>query len=239
VTARGNNRRQLFLDDADRRSFLRGLTRVVETFNWRCLAMCLMDNHFHLLIKTLEPNLGEGMKDLNQPHAQRFNRRYGNDGHLFQGRYYSSRVLTDRYLLACVRYVVQNPVRAGLCESPDRWAWSSHNITMKREQHRLVAVAELLRIFDEDPERARERYSAFVHERPDPASVVQLREARLMERSAPRPLHALLGAAPTADDIAEAYYGDGYDMKSIAQSIGCDATTVGRRIKAWRVQAGV
>jgi len=87
VTARGNERRWIFRDDADRLAFLDVLARVLDRFGWLCLAYCLMGNHYHLLVETPRPNLARGMRQLNGVYAQRFNRRHNRVGHLTQGRY--------------------------------------------------------------------------------------------------------------------------------------------------------
>jgi putative transposase len=87
VFARGNGRQLIYLDDADRGSYLAMLARAVAHRQWRCLAYCLMDNHVHLLIETPLPNLGAGMQWLHGRFAQQFNERHGRSGHVFQGRY--------------------------------------------------------------------------------------------------------------------------------------------------------
>lgn len=75
LTARGNERRAIYRDDSDRRCFLGTLEQTIERFGWRCLSYCLMTNHYHLLVRTPEPNLARGMRDLNGVYAQSFNRR--------------------------------------------------------------------------------------------------------------------------------------------------------------------
>lgn len=87
VTARGNARQNIYLDDADRRLFLEVLSETVEKYNWVCHAYCLMDNHYHLLLETPDPNLSLGMRQLNGVYIQRFNRAHNRIGHVFQGRF--------------------------------------------------------------------------------------------------------------------------------------------------------
>ncbi len=84
VTARGNARNAIFLDDEDRALFLGCLGEVVARFGWLCHAYCLMDNHYHLLIETPEGNLSLGMRQLNGVCTQHFNRLHGSVGHMFQ-----------------------------------------------------------------------------------------------------------------------------------------------------------
>ena len=130
VTSRGNARQAIFIDDEDRGRFLDVLSRVVQRFNWLCHAYCLMENHYHLLIETLNGNLSKGMRELNGVYTQGFNQRYRRVGHLLQGRYKAIIVEKDDHLLSLCRYVVLNPVRVGLIKGPEKWRWSSYGATI-------------------------------------------------------------------------------------------------------------
>ena len=130
VTARGNARTAVFLDDEDRQLFLDVLAECVKRFRWLCHAYCLMDNHYHLLIETPEGNLSAGMRQLNGIYTQRFNRRHGRVGHVFQGRFKAILVERQSYLLELCRYVVLNPVRAKMVEDSAQYAWSSYPATI-------------------------------------------------------------------------------------------------------------
>ena len=121
VTSRGNTRQAIFLDRDDEESFFGVLSSVVARFNWLCHAYCLMENHYHLMVETMEGNLSWGMRQLNGVYAQIFNRRYTRVGHLFQGRYKAILVEKEAHLLELCRYVVLNPVRAGLVKRPEGW----------------------------------------------------------------------------------------------------------------------
>jgi REP-associated tyrosine transposase len=116
VTARGNNREAIFLgaDEADREAFLEILGAICERFNWVCHAYCLMTNHYHLLIETPDANLSGGMRQLNGVYTQYVNRTHRRVSHLFQGRFKGILVEREGYLLELARYVVLNPVRAGM-----------------------------------------------------------------------------------------------------------------------------
>ena len=144
IMARGNERSSIYWDDGDRRHFLELLAEVGGGFRWRILAYCLMTNHYHLLVQTREPNLARGMRQLNGLYAQGFNRRHGRVGHLFQGRYSARLVQTDEYLRAAVRYIVRNPVRAGLCREPHGWRWSGHRAALGLEPPWFLDTATLL-----------------------------------------------------------------------------------------------
>ena len=99
VTSRGNARAPIFTDDADRQRFLVLLADVVRHDNWLCHALCLMDNHYHLVLETPDGNLSTGMRQLNGIYTQQFNQSHQRVGHLFQGRYKAIVVERDRYLL--------------------------------------------------------------------------------------------------------------------------------------------
>ena len=130
VTARGNARAEIFLDDANRAAFLDLLGDICGRFAWSSPAWCLMDNHYHLVVETEHANLSRGMRQLNGVYTQRFNRRHGRVGHVFQGRYKAILVDRDAYLLELARYVVLNPVRARMVPAAGDWPWSSYRATV-------------------------------------------------------------------------------------------------------------
>ncbi|MFQ5683246.1 MAG: transposase [Candidatus Binatia bacterium] len=129
LTSRGNRQESIFLDNGDRRSFLDLLGKEVKQQGWVCYASCLMDNRYHLIIETPEPNLVRGMRRLNGVYTQAFNRRHEKVGHLFQGRYKAIVVDKESYLFELCRYVVLNPVRAKVVPRPEDWKWSSYRGT--------------------------------------------------------------------------------------------------------------
>ena len=129
VTSRGNERRKIVLDDADRGMFLSVLAENVEQHQVVCHAWVLMDNHYHLLLETPAANLSMAMKHVNGIYTQKFNKKHHRVGHLFQGRYKSIVVEKDSYLKELCRYVVLNPVRAGMVKHPKEWKWSSYRGT--------------------------------------------------------------------------------------------------------------
>ena len=118
VTSRGDRREDIYLDDGDRQDWLAVLAHVCERFNWVVHAYCQMTNHYHLLVETVDGNLSQGMRQLNGLYTQRFNRRHRQVGHLFQGRYKAILVQKEAHLLELSRYVVLNPVRAGMVALP-------------------------------------------------------------------------------------------------------------------------
>lgn len=165
VTARGGRREAVFDDDQDRRMFLSTLEQVVNRFNWVCHAWCLMDNHYHLLIQTPDGNLSKGMRQLNGVYTQASNRRHQRVGHLFQGRFKAILVDSDAYLLELARYVVLNPVRAGMVGDPADWPWSSYRASAGLELCApWLAVDGVLAPFAGQRALAQTRYTQFVVE---------------------------------------------------------------------------
>jgi REP-associated tyrosine transposase len=106
LTARGDRQEPIFLSDVDRGKFLDLLGKEVKQQGWLCYAYCLMDNHYHLLVETPQPNLVRGMRRLNGVYTQAFNFKRKKPGHVFQGRYKSILVDKDNYLMELCRYIV-------------------------------------------------------------------------------------------------------------------------------------
>lgn len=165
VVANGNGGQEIVRDDADRRRFMARLARAVELHRWRCLAYCLLDTHFHLVLETPEPNLGVGMKWLKASYAQDFNNRHGRRGHVFGGRFYSRVIEREAHLLASLVYVFLNPVRAGLVDRPERWVWSSYASTVGLcALPEFLAADAVLELVDPRPEVARRTLAVVVDE---------------------------------------------------------------------------
>jgi len=164
ITSRGVEKRNIFLCNRDRRQFINLLGAVVDEYRWKLYAYVLMSNHYHLLVTTSESNLSAGMQRLGGLYAQRFNKRYLRWGHLFGGRFKSQFVDSGKYLLTASRYIVLNPVRAGLTISADEWPWSSYAATAGlRQPPRWLAVDDLLReLHPDDRELAIAYYREFV-----------------------------------------------------------------------------
>ncbi len=124
IILRGVNRQEIFHDDADRAKFLETLRRYTDD-GIDVLAYCLMDNHVHLLL-CAEAELSMFIKKIASSYVYYFNHKYDRIGHLFQDRYKSEAVDTDEYLLVAARYILQNPQKAGICQTKD-YQWNSWN----------------------------------------------------------------------------------------------------------------
>lgn len=132
VTSRGDRHEDIYLDDGDHLLWLDILSHACARFNWTCHAWCHMTNHYHLVVETADANLASGMRQLNGVYTQASNRKHGNSGHVFQGRYKAILVERDSYLLELARYVVLNPVRARLVPDAVDWPWSSFQAMVGR-----------------------------------------------------------------------------------------------------------
>lgn len=263
VTSRGDRREAIFEDDADRETFLEILGQVIEGWNWLCHAYCLMTNHYHLVIETPDANLSKGMRQLNGVYTQASNRRHQRSGHLFQGRYKAILVDTDAYLLELTRYVVLNPLRAGMVENPGEWCWSSYRAMIGETPFPAwLATDGLLMQFSRSRSTAQKRYAQFVADGVDWESIwkdlnrqIFLGDDRFVARmqkkikqrsqdvnipkiqrraSAPS-LQAIADTHESRNDAIEAAYSTGeYSYQQIAEYFSLHFTTVGKIVRAAR-----
>ncbi|MEA1870736.1 MAG: transposase [Candidatus Bipolaricaulota bacterium] len=254
IASRGNAWQDVFLDDDDRTAFLEVVYQVTDRFNWLCHAYCLMTNHYHLLVETIDPTLSRGMRQLNGVYTQAFNRHHCRVGHLFQGRFKAILVEKDAYLLEIGRYVVLNPVRAKMVRNAKDWKWSSYRATAGREETpAFLTVDWILSQFDDHRPKAQKAYrrfvsagrgispwedlkgqiclgtDAFVESLPRPS---ELKEVPRRQRLVSRPgLAEILRSTENNAAIAEAYREHGYTMKEIADHLGVHYATVSRRLR--------
>jgi len=253
VMARGNAREPIFRDDEDRQAFFDGLWHSAERFDWWVWGYCLMDNHYHLLIETRSGKLSRGMRALNGVYTQRFNRHHQRVGHVLQGRYKAVLVEKDAYLLELLRYVVLNPVRAGMVASAGEWPWSSYRGVMgKAAAPAALPVDAVLALFSSDRGVARRAFSRFVAQgvgADDPSAQVtnqvflgsdafvesaiaragrQSTEVPKRQRR-PQSLARIVADAPDRDSaIRTAYQSGNFTLKEIGGHFGLHYATVSR-----------
>ena len=165
VSSKGNRGCVVYEDDFERRMFLKVLSLVTRRFGWVCHSFCLMSNHFHLLIQLDAGGLSAGMQLLNGSFARFSNRRHGNVGHLFRNRFWSEELASEGHLLEAARYIVLNPVRAGLCTKPEDWSWSSYRACAGLDfSPKFLAATRHLQLFGTTPSTARRAYRDFVQD---------------------------------------------------------------------------
>lgn len=262
ITARGDRRENIFEDDEDRLTLLEVLGDGLSRFDASLLAWCLMSNHYHFVLRTRRANLSRLMRHVNGLYTQRYNRRHGKVGHLFQGRFKGILIQEDRYLAEVCRYVDLNPVRAGMVPHPADWPWSSYNAVVGRTPplagHDANSVLGLIAP-TRPRELAREAYAAFV---------AQGRGVRLWEGAALRgqvflgdagfaskmqallevdpgpevprsqrrpsalPIESYFETRPRDDAIWQAYHEGGYTQTRIAQHAELSVGRVSRILKA-------
>ena len=264
VTSRGNRRGSVFNNEEDRVVFLSVLCEAVDRFHLLCHGYCLMGNHYHLLLETVEGNLCGAMRHLNGIYTQIYNRRHRKCGHVFQGRYKAILIEKSAHLLEVCRYIVLNPVRAGLTDTPGDWPWSSYRSTAGLQpEPRFLRTAWLLSQFGEESLKARERYIEFVNDGTtrriwkDAVSGIvlgsrefagscralahvnaDLSEVARAQRYLDRPPLAelLAGGESKGQKWLRAVYEYGYTQKEVARQSGVHCSYVSKTIKRERSQ---
>lgn len=259
LISRGNARGRVYRDDLDRENFLADLEHTVDRFGWRCHAYCLMDNHYHLVAETPHPNLPLGMRQLNGVYASRYNRRHDRCGHVFQARYRSILVEGPQYLVSLCRYVILNPVRAGACDEPQHWRWSSYRATAGLGRRRRFLTTELiLGEFGDRLRLAQAGYREFVAAGIGEALEDRIRGERLggeaflrdrfgLEPPLPeiprvqveperRPLEEIFSS--DVFPVAASYRRYGYSLREISLYLGCHYSTISRRLRREEEAAG-
>lgn len=175
---RGNNRSTCFYADDDYAYFLELLGDQCRALDIQLHAYCLMTNHTHLLLTPEKAcAVSKLMKRLGQRYVQRINRLYRRTGTLWEGRFKSALVSSDRYLLACYRYIELNPMRAGMVEHPGEYRWSSYRINAQHGLGQLITPHPNYLDLAPDPEQRREAYRELFRTALEPGLVDQLRIA--------------------------------------------------------------
>jgi putative transposase len=163
VMIRGNERKNIFLDDEDKSRFIDTLYEKNKDKKYAVYAYCLMDNHVHLLINEVSDEISRIMKRINVSYAYYFNKKYGRIGHLFQDRFKSEVIKDETQLLAVARYIHNNPVKAGIVGHVWEYKWSSFNLYINHHSNRADVIEKdlLLEMFSQDRSRAVELFLGY------------------------------------------------------------------------------
>ena len=156
---------RIFLEQSNRKAFIKLLDELLIQYKIDCYAYCLMDDHYHLLLETMTTNLSQMMRSLNGRYTQYFNREYHQTGAVFRGRFKSVVIQKELYLLEVCRHIVLNPLRADIVDNPADYAWSSYRATAGLDQvPAWLVVDSLLENFDANNEKAIRKYCDYVRQ---------------------------------------------------------------------------
>jgi REP element-mobilizing transposase RayT len=167
ITSRGDDRKKIFLSEADFRKFLEYLKTAKEKFKFYLYAYCLMGNHYHLLIETTQANLSKIMQYLNTSYTIYYNIKRKRSGHLFQGRFKSILVEADSYFTELTRYIHLNPVKVRLADNPEKYRWSSYNAYLHNKADDFIDKGRIKELLPMNPSQYRNFVLEGVKETPD------------------------------------------------------------------------
>jgi putative transposase len=260
VTARGDRREPIVEDDVDRDTWLSVVAQGMDRFDATAYAYCLMGNHYHVVLRTNQPNLSRLMRHINGVYTQAYNVRHNKVGHLFQGRFKAILIDEEAYFLEVCRYVDLNPVRARLVKRPGAWTYSSYNAHTGRQEapiwldstelHRRLAPRAPRR---EGPIRYAEFVAqgrgvnlweealigqiylgneAFVNRLQAQAEAIEEREIPRAQRRPPlRPLAWYFAQHERDAAIVCAYREGGHTQSAIAEATGLSVSRISRLVK--------
>lgn len=230
VMLRGNDGQPIFFAEGDYEHFSDLVAEGVDRFGHRIHAYCWMPNHVHLAVQVAETPLGKIVQNVAFRYARWINRREGRTGHLFQGRYRAILVDSESYLLALVRYIHLNPVRAGLVADPARYAWSGHRAYLRQAEVPWLTTDWVLSQFAAGRERAQAAYGRFVM-----AGIGEPRREEFHVGSREGPVLGNDDFVRRVLSRCEEAAGTSVDLESIVGQVcrilGVEATDLGRRTR--------
>lgn len=193
---RGNERKEIFIDDEDRIRFIETISEKKQKGRFNLHAFCLMDNHVHLMLSEGTEDIATVIKRIAVSYVYYFNKKYKRVGHLFQDRYRSEVVEDDRYILALARYIHNNPVKAGLTKTAGGYRWSSYLCYLDENQYldKILDKEILLAIFSDDKEKAKKQYIEFMNETNDDKFIDLQEEKQIMDEDAAKLLFEQMSA---------------------------------------------
>lgn len=164
ITVRGNRKSEIFKSVEDYCAYLENLQYNIKYYNneFEIMSYCLMTNHIHLEVQTKKIHIKNLMRRINTFYAKYFNNKYNYHGHLFQGRYGSRIIDSDKYLLEVSRYINLNPVRANIVKKPEDYKWSSYSMLIGKKEEKLINSDRILSYFEQN--KKRELYKQYVED---------------------------------------------------------------------------
>jgi len=194
IVQRGNNRQAVFFSNRDPALYLSLLRECANEHHCRIHAYVLMGNHVHLLVTPDTPGgMSRMMQAVNRTYVRHVNERERRTGSLWEGRFHSTVIDTDRYLLACQRYIELNPVRAGMVAHPGDYRWSSYRANAQGQANALLVTHSAFELIATDVEARRRRYAEFIEQGIPAADLTAMRRALQSQR---RLTETLLGSGP-------------------------------------------
>jgi len=164
ITSRGNRREKIFYSDQDKEVFLKKLKEMLIKYSMICQTYCLMDNHYHLFIKTTQPNLSQGIHYLNSSYVNWFRNKHQIIGPIFQGRFKSILVDADNYALVLSAYIHLNPLRAGIIRQLEDYPWSSYldYLNLRKSSISNIDPSFVLNLIDDNTFKSIKKYREYV-----------------------------------------------------------------------------
>lgn len=195
IMIRGINKQLILEDDEDNQKFLEVLKECKILSEYKIYAYCFMGNHIHLLLKFEKEGLEQIFKRIGARYVYYYNRKYKRSGHLFQDRFKSEPIDDDRYFLAVLRYIHNNPVKAGLVKGTDKYQWSSYNEYLKLNN--LVDVEFVLGMINRDE-------FIKIHNQQDDPNILEMREDnfKMTDTEAKLIIKEVSGAESIADFLS-------------------------------------
>ncbi len=181
VTSKGRDGRVVFYDKEDKGVFLNVVENVVDRFGWLVHSYVLMDDHYHLVVEVPQANLSKGMRQLNGVYTQHANRRHGQEGSIFQGRFKSVLIEKKKYLLPVCRHVVTNPNRVDSATNFSGYKWSSYRaLSGQVRSPNFLHCEDVLSSFSKRDKEAQRKYREYVKEGLDARSPLEQRTNQVL-----------------------------------------------------------
>ena len=177
VINRGNNRQPVFLKKGDFEAFLKALAELKERKPFELYGYCLLNNHFHLLIRPAETSISRIMQSLLVSHTQRYHKHHQSGGHVWQGRFKSPVVQSDEHLLTVLRYIEANPLRAKIVSRAEDYPWSSYRTHGLGEANELVDSLVTYRELSSSPGVRHRKWAAMVHQPMEEHALASIRRS--------------------------------------------------------------